>query len=106
MKVKTTAYRWNGNMSRIDWSGMTRSGKLRTYDNANRLIAANYTATGEANWFNVNGMMYDPNGNITKIVRRNQMTASAYGELDNLAYSYQTNSYRLPQVPDSIIPLT
>lgn len=50
--------------------------------------------------------MYDPNGNITKIVRSNQMTASTYGEVDNLTHSYQTISYRLPQVSDSIIALT
>jgi hypothetical protein len=49
----TTANRWNGNISRINWSEMTGSGKLRTYN-----------------------------------------------------YTYQTNSNRLPQVPDSIIPLT
>jgi len=105
---ETTANRWNGNVSRIDWSGMTGAEKTRTYnyDNANRLTAANYTSTCEANWFNLNGILYDANGNITKLVRRNQMTASTYGEVDNLTYSYQTNSYRLPQAPDSIIPLT
>jgi hypothetical protein len=104
------ANRWNGNISRIDWSGMTGSGKTRTYnytyDNANRITVANYTATGETNWFTVNGMIYDANGNITRLVRRNQMTASTYGEVDNLTYTYQTNSNRLSQVADSHTSLT
>ncbi|MCC5939273.1 MAG: hypothetical protein JJU34_18485 [Lunatimonas sp.] len=100
-----TTNRWNGNISRIDWSGMTGAGKTRTYnytyDNAHRLTTANYTASSETNWFTVNGMLYDANGNITKLVRRNQMTASTYGEVDNLTYTYQTNSNRLAQVEDS-----
>ncbi|WP_439484502.1 hypothetical protein, partial [Cyclobacterium plantarum] len=105
-----TNNRWNGNISRIDWSGMTGAGKTRTYnytyDNANRLTTANYSASGETNWFTVNGMLYDGNGNITKLVRRNQMTASTYGEVDNLTYTYQTNSNRLSQVADSHLSVT
>lgn len=100
-----TTNRWNGNISHIDWSGMTGAGKTRTYnytyDNANRLTTANYTATRETEWFTVNGMLYDPKGNITKLVRRNQMTASTYGEVDNLTYTYQTNSNRLSPSPNS-----
>ena len=97
--------RWNGNISRTDWSGMTGSGKTRTYnyayDNANRLTAANYTASGENNWFTVNGMNYDANGNLTHMRRRNQRTPTTYGEVDSLTYFYQTNSNRLSQVRDS-----
>ncbi|WP_449405375.1 hypothetical protein, partial [Lunatibacter salilacus] len=104
-QIGAAANRWNGNISRIDWSGMTGSGKTRTYnyayDNANRLAAANYTASGENNWFTVNGMKYDANGNITHMRRRNQRTPATYGEVDSLTYSYQANSNRLSQVRDS-----
>jgi hypothetical protein len=100
-----TVNRWNGNISRIDWSGMTGSGKTRTYnytyDNANRLTAANYSASGESNWFTVHGMKYDTNGNITHMRRRNQKTPTTYGEVDSLTYSYQTYGNRLYQVRDS-----
>jgi len=34
------------------------------------------------------------------------MTASTYGEVDNLTYTYQTNSNRLSQVADSQLSLT
>nr|MBI1229715.1 hypothetical protein [Cytophagales bacterium] len=99
-----TVNRWNGNISRIDWSGMTGSGKTRTYnytyDNANRLTAANYTASGESNWFTLNGMRYDANGNITHLRRRNQKTPTTYGEVDSLTYFYQPNSNRLSQLRD------
>jgi len=100
-----TTNRWNGNISRITWSGMTGSGKMRTYnysyDNANRLTAANYSASEESNWFTLNGMRYDANGNITHMRRRNQRTPTTYGEVDSLTYTYQTNSNRLSQVRDS-----
>ncbi|WP_162416917.1 hypothetical protein [Cyclobacterium roseum] len=75
-------------------------------DNANRLTTANYTASGETNWFTVNGMLIDGNGNLTKLVRRNQMTASTYGGVDNLTYTYQTNSNRLSQVLNSHLSAT
>jgi hypothetical protein len=91
-----TNNRWNGNISRIDWSGMTGAGKTRTYnytyDNPNRLTAATYTASGEANWFTVNGMTYDANGNIQTLRRRGQLTSPAgYGEIDSLTYWYESN---------------
>ncbi|MBI0397958.1 RHS repeat-associated core domain-containing protein [Cyclobacterium marinum] len=88
---------WNGNIARIDWSGMTGSGKTRTYnymyDNANRLTTANYTASGETNWFTLNGMTYDANGNIQTLRRRGQLSSpSGYGEIDSLTYLYASNS--------------
>nr|MBI1232693.1 hypothetical protein [Cytophagales bacterium] len=54
-----------------------------SYGNANRL-PANYTVSGEGRWFTVNGLLYDANGNGTKVIRRNQMTGSTYGEADKL----------------------
>jgi hypothetical protein len=85
-------------------TGRDGAGKVRTfnyaYDKANRITSGTYSATGESNWFTVNGMTYDANGNLTKLVRQNQRTASTYGLVDNLTYSYQTSSNRLSQVTD------
>ncbi|MBN3584941.1 hypothetical protein JYB64_21330, partial [Algoriphagus aestuarii] len=95
-----TAPRFNGNISRIDWGGKEGSGgtyKTRTYnyiyDNANRLNSATYSATSETNWFTVNGITYDSNGNILTMNRKGQITGpSSYGDIDQLTYTYESNS--------------
>ncbi|WP_425637958.1 DUF6443 domain-containing protein [Algoriphagus yeomjeoni] len=103
-----TAPRYNGNISRIDWGGKEGSGgafKTRTYnynyDHANRLKTANFTASGEANRFNVTGITYDANGNIYSMERKNQRTSSTYETVDDLEYSYFRFSNRLSQVKDN-----
>ncbi|WP_425637964.1 hypothetical protein ACPUEN_00930 [Algoriphagus yeomjeoni] len=103
-----TAPRYNGNISRIDWGGKEGSGgafKTRTYnyiyDHANRLKTANFTASGEANRFNVTGITYDANGNIYSMERRNQRATSDYNVVDDLEYSYNRFSNRLSQVKDN-----
>jgi RHS repeat-associated protein len=108
-----TVNNWNGNISRIDWSGKsvtTETPKVRTYnytyDKANRITAANYSATSETNWYTVNGMGYDANGNITALTRRNQRSEGVYDIVDQLSYSYQTNSNKLTQVNDAYGPQT
>ncbi|WP_332914598.1 hypothetical protein [Algoriphagus boritolerans] len=101
-----TVNNWNGNISRITWSGSTGGGKQRTYnytyDKVNRITAATYTATSETDWFNLSGMTYDANGNITALTRKNQRTASTYGDVDVLTYGYQANSNKLTQVTDGM----
>ena len=104
-----TQNNFNGNISRVDWSGSTGAGKTRTYnylyDPANRITTANYSAASETNWFTVSGMTYDANGNLGKLIRSNQRTSTTYGEVDNLTYTYETNSNRLSQVADSDLAL-
>jgi hypothetical protein len=55
-----TVNNWNGNISKITWSGSTGEGKQRTYnfnyDKVNRITAATYSASNEDNWFNLSGM--------------------------------------------------
>ncbi len=105
--------RYNGNISRIDWGGVagpeepytTRTYNY-TYDHANRLKAADFTASGEMGRFTVSGITYDANGNIHNMERSNQRTASDYGPVDDLEYSYYPYSNRLSQVKDNIMALT
>lgn len=108
-----TVNNWNGNISRIDWSGKsvtTETPKVRTYnytyDRANRITAANYTASGETNWYSVSGMTYDANGNISAMTRRNERTPGTYDVVDQLTYTYQTNSNKLTQVADANLTQT
>lgn len=101
---------FNGNISRIDWSGSTGAGKIRTYnyayDKVNRITAATYSATSETGWYSLSAMLYDGNGNITALTRSNQRTATTYGTVDQLTYGYQTNSNKLTQVTDAMTSQT
>lgn len=101
---------FNGNISRIDWSGSTGAGKIRTYnyayDKVNRITAATYSATSETGWYSLSGMLYDGNGNITALTRSNQRTTTTYGTVDQLTYGYQINSNKLTQVTDAMTSLT
>ncbi|MDR7130998.1 RHS repeat-associated protein [Algoriphagus sp. 4150] len=104
---------YNGNISRVDWGGVSdpeEPYKTRTYnytyDNANRLKAANFTASSEVNRYTVSDITYDANGNIHGMKRSNQKTASTYGPVDDLEYEYYKYSNRLSQVKDNITALT
>ncbi|PZX48941.1 DUF6443 domain-containing protein [Algoriphagus chordae] len=108
-----TAPRYNGNISRISWGGKAgTSGTFKTrtynytYDHANRLKAANYSASSESNWFTMNGITYDANGNIYSMIRRNQRASGAYNVVDDLEYIYQGYGNRLSQVKDNNAALT
>jgi RHS repeat-associated protein len=104
-----TVNNWNGNISRIDWSGKSVTIETPivrtynyTYDKVNRITAANYTAPGEVNWYTVSGMSYDSNGNLKAMTRRNQRAAGTYDVVDQLTYTYQKNSNKLTQVTDGL----
>jgi RHS repeat-associated protein len=106
-----TTNNWNGNISGVYWLG--RDDTLRqyryAYDPANRITAATYTVptvTAENTRYNVSGITYDLNGNITAMQRRNQMTATTYGLVDNLTYTYDTHGNRLLQVADAVAGAT
>ncbi|RZS98014.1 DUF6443 domain-containing protein [Cecembia calidifontis] len=105
--VLATDNNWNGNITRSDWRGRddVKREYRYLYDRANRITAANYTvpsATSQNSRYNLAGIQYDPNGNIEKMQRHNQMTASTFGMVDNLTYTYDTHGNRLQQVADAV----
>src|SRR5690606_38283963 len=80
-----------------------------SYDLAGRITAASYTvpsATAQNGRYNISLVAYDPNGNITVLERHNQRTASTYGRVDHLNYTYDTHGNRLLQVADGETSLT
>ena len=108
-----TTPRWNGNISRISWGGKAGSSgtfKTRTYnysyDNANRLKAANYSASNESEWFTLDGISYDANGNIHSMTRSNQRSIGSYEVVDDLEYLYHGYGNRLAQVKDNNMALS
>jgi RHS repeat-associated protein len=106
-----TTNNWNGNISGVNWRGRddVQRQYRYAYDPANRITAATYTvptAVAENTRYNVSSITYDLNGNITAMQRRNQMTATTYGLVDNLTYSYDTHGNRLLQVADAVAGAT
>ena len=67
---------------------------------------ASFTFTNESNYHRLWGASYDGNGNVLTL-RRRGLTAdatrtapAAYGETDNLRYSYQAGTNRLTHPDD------
>ncbi|MFT2011584.1 RHS repeat-associated core domain-containing protein [Pontibacter sp. 13R65] len=110
MRLGGTA-QFNGNIAEMLWATTTDGGKQRgyayTYDKLNRLKTAKYRALNgtEVDWYTVQGLNYDLNGNILRLQRRGLRTGQAYtntgrtyGMVDNLTYAYEGN--RLATVND------
>ncbi len=111
--IGTTSYvasQYNGNITGTVWKsagdGVGRKYDF-TYDNVNRLTAANFlqNTTGSA-WdngyidFTTGNLKYDANGNILTMNQKGfKVGGSLY--IDQLAYTYQTNSNKLSQVNDT-----
>ena len=105
-----TAVQYNGNITGTVWKsagdGVGRKYDF-TYDDVNRLTAANFVQnTSGSSWdngyidFTTGDLTYDANGNILTM---NQKGFKVGGSLfiDQLAYTYQTNSNKLTQVNDT-----
>jgi RHS repeat-associated protein len=103
------AAQFNGNISGMVWkSGGDRVGRKYdyTYDNANRLLTANFNQnTSGATWdhaainYTVDHLQYDANGNILNMWQCGwQITGT--GTIDQLIYAYIPNTNRLQNVQD------
>ena len=73
-----------------------------SYDGASRLKEATYGSTRANENYALNSVSYDDNGNI-KTLSRNGATNSnftAFGNVDNLNYTYPSNSNKLSKIQD------
>lgn len=106
-----TAQQFNGNISGSIWKsagdGVDRKYDY-TYDNLNRLSGANFLQnTAGSTWdhaavdFTVGNLQYDANGNILSMNQMGIKIGSAPSFIDQLSYTYQTNSNKLQQVSDA-----
>lgn len=111
--VSTASYaaaQYNGNITGTIWKtkgdGVNRKYDF-TYDNVNRITGANFTQNSSGStWtnsfidFSVSNLTYDANGNILSMNQKGfKVTGSA--TIDQLTYSYQSNSNKLSQVNDA-----
>jgi RHS repeat-associated protein len=110
----TTSYltpQYNGNIEGTVWKskgdGINRKYDF-TYDNVNRLTAANFVQnTTGSTWdhsyldFTANNLQYDANGNIMTM-NQYGFKINGSGLIDQLTYSYQANSNKLNKVVDNV----
>ncbi|MFT3822916.1 MAG: DUF6443 domain-containing protein [Chitinophagaceae bacterium] len=104
------AINYNGNISGTVWK--TAGGGINRkydyyYDAVNRFAAARFLQnTTGTDWenstvnFTVNNMSYDANGNILSMQQYGWQPGTS-GIIDNLSYTYYTNSNRLKNVVDA-----
>lgn len=107
MGGSNTAQCYNGNISSMTWQGSDKvmRGYKFNYDGLNRMKDATYgegTYIGtNTNRFTEKVTSYDRNGNIKGLQRYGQTSASAYGLVDNLTFSY-LNGNQLDRVDDAV----
>lgn len=110
---------YNGNLTAVKWKGPGTTGAADqrsfkyTYDKSERLLTTTFAAyTGTAWTKELNTLdesfSYDLNGNIKTLARNyNQRIAGGSNSaqlVDNLTYTYETNTNRLKKVEDAILP--
>ena len=97
---------FDGNISKQSWQsnidGKERSFSF-TYDGASRLKSGTYTSTQAEENYNLNNVNYDDNGNITALSRNGATNTNltAFGNVDNLTYTFQSNSNKLINIQDA-----
>ncbi|GEP88714.1 hypothetical protein CTE07_03590 [Chitinophaga terrae (ex Kim and Jung 2007)] len=102
---------YSGNIAGIRWKGW--NDKIPRaygfdYDNVSRLKQADFTQqnSGSSNWtnnlvdFTVSNLNYDANGNLLKMKQRG-MVGTSPATIDDLNYSYKSNSNQLTAVSDT-----
>ena len=113
----TFSPQYNGNIGGMIWKSEGDQQKRKydfTYDALNRLTGASFTqyvsGTGSTAVFNtsagtdfsVTGLNYDANGNITGMTQKG-LKLNTSPTIDQLSYTYQTNSNKLAKVADAIV---
>jgi RHS repeat-associated protein len=96
---------FDGNISKQYWKSNI-DGKERSfeflYDPASRLKSGTYVSTQAGENYSLNNMDYDKSGNITALSRNGATNTNytAFGNVDNLTYTYQGNSNKLSKIQD------
>ncbi|MHC0446329.1 DUF6443 domain-containing protein [Flavobacterium sp. 3-218] len=96
---------YNGNISQTFWKTANADSSLKgytyAYDHLNRLTQAADNSALNPGRYNEN-LSYDKNGNIMSILRlgNTNPAATAFGTMDNLAYTYDAGN-RLTKVEDA-----
>jgi len=100
----------NGNIAGVMWATASDQAQRAygySYDNANRLLEADFTQYTNSNWstaagidFTTSGLSYDNNGNILTMNQKGLTTLTSSTTIDSLVYGYNPNSNQLNYVTD------
>jgi RHS repeat-associated protein len=103
----------NGQITGVQWKSQGDNTPMKfdyAYDNANRLLAANFSQKGNSSeaWnnakmnFSTNNVSYDENGNLLTMIQMGVLPgATSPVTMDNLVYSYTTKTNKLIRVDDN-----
>ena len=96
---------FNGNISQTQWRTANTDNSLKTYTYGYDALNRIKSATDNTGNYNVSGIDYDKNGNITYLVRMGHLNSAAtnLGYMDILDYSYDTGN-KLTKVEDYGVP--
>ena len=93
---------FDGNIRKQEWKSsldnVTRSFIYR-YDGSSRIKAGVYLGNGVEN-YTLGNVTYDNNGNIKNLIRSGLRANNSFGIVDNLNYTYNTNSNKILKVDD------
>jgi hypothetical protein len=96
---------YNGNIAETSWKTDSEGTPLERgygykYDHLNRLTASIFQLNGTVNNTYNESLTYDKNGNILKLTRNGNNSATA-NQIDNLTYTYLEEGNQLGKVMDS-----
>jgi RHS repeat-associated protein len=95
---------FDGNINKQSWKSNI-DGKERsftfTYDPASRIKSSTYYSDQVGEDYALNNVTYDKSGNITNLSRNGLKSNSTFGLIDNLNYTYDTNSNKILKVDDA-----
>ncbi|HEV7783152.1 MAG TPA: DUF6443 domain-containing protein, partial [Chitinophagaceae bacterium] len=104
------AAQYNGNIAGLTWKGRGDAQKRKydyTYDKANRLLTADFNQYTSSSFsksagvdFSVSNLSYDVNGNILTMNQKG-LKINSSPTIDQLSYTYASNSNKLQQVADA-----
>ena len=94
---------YNGNIALTQWKTANTDNSLKTYNYTYDALNRITSGIDNTNNYSLSTIGYDKNGNITNLTRRGQTNsgATAFGNMDILAYTYQSNSNKLIKVLDT-----
>ncbi|XWN37316.1 MAG: N-acetylmuramoyl-L-alanine amidase [Balneola sp.] len=103
-------YDFNGNIDLQEWRQVGTTGTNQnlltysySYDNANRLTAANFSGSGyNSSAFDLEWMNYDDNGNITGYLRRDNNGNIGYDGIGYFGMTYETGTNRIDKITEQV----
>ncbi len=102
-KHATTARLFDGNIRKQYWKSnideKERSFEYN-YDGASRIKSGIFGSTNAGENYSLNNVNYDFNGNITNLSRNGWKSNNTFGLVDNLNYTYNSNSNKILKVED------